>query len=637
MSRIKVDRITNRAGTGDPLFPNGISVVGLTSLSNVIAGVATFSNVSIGGTLTYEDVTNIDSTGIVTAKSGIKVGSPLATGIGASLDSTGNAQFSGIVTSSSFVGDLNASSLTSGTIPDARFPGTLPAVSGANLTGIEAAPTFQAVASGAIANGKTIVLNSDATVSAAATTLTPESFGTQSTLADSSYMDACMGTVWISDTQFVTSYMRENDDLKMFLAVGTVNGTTITYGTAVQFPGPVVRVYTSELAWDTSINMGIVFVGDNFNAEQKVFTFTVSGSTITFTHTNYNAQIGGSRNCVSVASNNKGGICLLTVDNSGVERVYAGTVDAAGSVSVGSAQGGNGGFDTSVTVNQNRKICGIVYNPDRDVFGMFVQGTSGNNGAIFVRLMTIVGTGVNPGTLVNLNNAHISPGSAITYNTQYKCFVSIYRNFGANNTRMRTWGVDSNTVTTVNSADYSDMLVASGASNASTDYFGVDYNPGTKNAYIYIDRSAGMTICEVEFASATSITAGNSSLITVFSGDGSRASSISANNTLGKVYLNTADESSPYDVLSKIMQAEVITTNLTANNFLGFSAAAYANNDTVTIKTVGNVGANQTGLTTASKYYVTNGGDLALLADDPSVYAGLALNSTSIAVKFPFS
>jgi len=33
---------------------------------------------------------------------------------------------------------LSASNLTSGTIPDARFPSTLPAVSGANLTGIEA-------------------------------------------------------------------------------------------------------------------------------------------------------------------------------------------------------------------------------------------------------------------------------------------------------------------------------------------------------------------------------------------------------------------------------------------------------------------------------------------------------------------
>ena len=74
MSRIRVERITNKEGTGAPLFPNGIRVVGLTSLSNVVAGVTTFtSDVSIGGTLTYEDVTNIDSVGLITARSGLKV------------------------------------------------------------------------------------------------------------------------------------------------------------------------------------------------------------------------------------------------------------------------------------------------------------------------------------------------------------------------------------------------------------------------------------------------------------------------------------------------------------------------------------------------------------------------------------
>ena len=74
MSRIRADRLTDKAGTGAPLFPNGISVVGLTSLSNVVAGIATFtSDVSIGGTLTYEDVTNIDSVGMITARTGIKV------------------------------------------------------------------------------------------------------------------------------------------------------------------------------------------------------------------------------------------------------------------------------------------------------------------------------------------------------------------------------------------------------------------------------------------------------------------------------------------------------------------------------------------------------------------------------------
>jgi len=52
---------------------------GLTGTPNVVVGsvtgaTGTFSgNVSIGGTLTYEDVTNIDSVGLITARSGIDV------------------------------------------------------------------------------------------------------------------------------------------------------------------------------------------------------------------------------------------------------------------------------------------------------------------------------------------------------------------------------------------------------------------------------------------------------------------------------------------------------------------------------------------------------------------------------------
>ena len=64
MSQLNVDRIKNRAGTGSPTFTNGL----------VCSGVGTFSSqVSIAGTLTYEDVTEIDSVGIVTARTGIKV------------------------------------------------------------------------------------------------------------------------------------------------------------------------------------------------------------------------------------------------------------------------------------------------------------------------------------------------------------------------------------------------------------------------------------------------------------------------------------------------------------------------------------------------------------------------------------
>ena len=58
---------------------------------NITAVGATFSgNVSIAGTLTYEDVTNIDSVGIITAQSGINVTGGVTVGTGATLDGSTN-------------------------------------------------------------------------------------------------------------------------------------------------------------------------------------------------------------------------------------------------------------------------------------------------------------------------------------------------------------------------------------------------------------------------------------------------------------------------------------------------------------------------------------------------------------------
>ena len=59
-------------------------------------------NVSVGGTLTYEDVTNIDSVGLITARAGIVVGS----GITLSVD--GDGFFTGVVTATSYAGDGSA-------------------------------------------------------------------------------------------------------------------------------------------------------------------------------------------------------------------------------------------------------------------------------------------------------------------------------------------------------------------------------------------------------------------------------------------------------------------------------------------------------------------------------------------------
>ena len=98
MSKVRADQYTNKEGTGAPSFPNGASITGVltaTSFSGSLAGTASNAtvavnaqgltgspnitvgtitasgSVSIGGTLTYEDVTNIDSVGIITARNGV--------------------------------------------------------------------------------------------------------------------------------------------------------------------------------------------------------------------------------------------------------------------------------------------------------------------------------------------------------------------------------------------------------------------------------------------------------------------------------------------------------------------------------------------------------------------------------------
>ena len=79
MSQLFVDDVVSKEGTNSVGFSKGISV----SVASTFSG-----DVSIGGTLTYEDVINVDSVGLITARSGI-----IATGV---------------VTATSFSGDGSA-------------------------------------------------------------------------------------------------------------------------------------------------------------------------------------------------------------------------------------------------------------------------------------------------------------------------------------------------------------------------------------------------------------------------------------------------------------------------------------------------------------------------------------------------
>ena len=92
----------------------------------------------------------------------------------------------------------------------------------------------------------------------------------------------------------------------------------------------------------------------------------------------------------------------------------------------------------------------------------------------------------------------------------------------------------------------------------------------------------------------------------------------------------TDDTASAQPLEAVVYQAA--SSNLTSENYLGISNAAYSDGATATIQIVGSVDDAQSGLTTARKHYVQNDGSLALTAGPTSVVAGTALNSTNLRV-----
>ena len=156
MSRLRANQITNKTANGAPSATNGFIVTGVctatsfvgsganltgidaatlkfgndTKAQAVSGGVNITGNLGVSGVLTYEDVTNIDSVGIITARSGIKIG-PTA-GVAGTFFADGSYVTAGIITAGSYRGD------------------------GSQLTGISVGISTEA---STVTDGNTVVLN----------------------------------------------------------------------------------------------------------------------------------------------------------------------------------------------------------------------------------------------------------------------------------------------------------------------------------------------------------------------------------------------------------------------------------------------------------------------------------------------
>ena len=123
----------------------GVVVTGVLTATTMSASNAVFDgNVTVGGTITYQDATSIDVLGIGTFQQGIQV---LANGanitgivtVGVTTIKSGEIDVLGVVTSTTFKAGT-AISITDGAISATRFHG-----SGADLTGISVGITTESI------------------------------------------------------------------------------------------------------------------------------------------------------------------------------------------------------------------------------------------------------------------------------------------------------------------------------------------------------------------------------------------------------------------------------------------------------------------------------------------------------------
>ena len=553
------------------------------NLTGVITAIdANFSgNVSVGGTLTYEDVTNIDSVGLITARSGIKV---LAGGI----------DVTGVTTASSFVGD--GSQLTN-----------LPASGG----------TLEATASGTLSDGDAVIVNTDGTVKKPTQSIVSGNptitNGGNWTNVENSYNTVSHqpGT-----SKYMIFYRDGNDNNYGKCIVGTLSGdkTSFSFGSIVTFESAQVEIYGA--VYVPNIDKHVVIYSDFGNSRYLTYgivymngtTPRVDATGIVDSSRTDQADITRLGTYVVIAYQGGGG---------GTLRAIVGDPSSS-SITFGTAVawGGSGGTE---------QYAGISTTSDTNKVVVAARDTIG-----IARVGTVSGTSISFGSKVTLNSDggtdYPTQWNTITYDSSTQKNLFTFRDGSTGYLASRVGTVSGTSI----SFGTKQVHTSQGARNCDSVY--QSSNQKTLVAYRN-DTTNNLNISEMEISGTNVSAASTVALNESFTSAGEYH--ISYDSTIDRSIIGAQKSTLPtYGFLGIVTPGSTsTTTDLTAENFIGISDGAYTNGQTVTVQIVGAIDDAQSGLTTARSYYVQNDGTLGLTPGSPSVFAGTAVSDTQLIVK----
>ena len=597
MSELLVSNIYNQEGEGAPNFPKGAIVTGVITATtlkgeaeitngtinatSVTAASGTFNGpVTIGGTLTYEDVTNIDSVGVITARNGIRVGA------GKSIGSDGAAVV--------YYGD------------------------GANLTNLPpSGGTLSGIASGSITAGRGVLVADDGKL--LAVTGNAAAKGTQAQAAANTNRYSAL----IYDTtndKYVLFYVYSSVGRAI---VGTISGTTITWGSPVQFAANITTSSQGfyDACYDPYNNKCIAFYRDSNNSNRgTVCSGTVSGTSITF----------GSP--VVVCSDVMESGTITYCPNANHNYVIAGN-DGSNSrfiSNVGYNSGTNSStWDNNVTVISNNQgfVPGSCWDPVAEkIVVTYSDATNSSRGKMVAG--TIASNAVTWGTIQEFTSTSCGRATSVNHHVPSGKNVIVWTEASSPDYTRAVTATLSGTTFTLGSVaavsrNSSGAEVASRISNSV-------YDATAEKILVAFGDDQGT----VYGTSVSLIVEGT----TITPSSGYRFQNIDGihDGWVGMAY----DPDSGQDVIISFdgnhlayFVEKLMATNMSSNNFVGISQASYTNGQTAMISLTGAVNEAVSGLTPANRYYVLADGTLGVTADANNIFAGIAVAANKLYLR----
>ena len=636
MSQIQVDNIYNKEATGGPNFPLGANVTGVVtattfkggaeitsgtiSATSVTAASGTFNGpVTIGGTLTYEDVTNIDSVGLITARSGIKVNA-------GGIDISGNIGLGG------------ANYGTAGQVLTSGGSGA-----NATWTSISAAPEISANAAENINAGTAVVVNSSGQFAGVSSSTIPKNPGTwigmdYGATSDSTGVELMIGsaTSWRQlaydpdNGITMVMYKQNSNNATALWALKLNNNNTFDKsGSGAELSN--ANYGDSNICYAGQGRFVAFYVGTSGNAG-RCRIITVNASTLAITvgsEINLGQPTGGLNTTTGVR-------CIWHPPTNKIVFVFREGGDVRYMASTGTMNYSSNTIDTwgpdryvifgdssEGQISSTFSKC-LTYDPDTEkvIFASFYNGSSASYSAVAMTVNTNGSVSMGTRKVINTDGNIPAGNYSIDYD-ELRNMVLFQWRYGSYY-YIRTGTVASNGTITLNTR-------ATLASNAGSVYNTMSSGKNGIFGWMWKDTSSSnnMGLKTGTIAANGDITVSSTIAYMTFSAGELEPRASIYDTQQQKIIVIFYEGSGD----TKVASAAISAVDSTSTSYVGIANTTVTTGQSLDVRTFGGTSTYHTGLSTGSTYYVQSNGTFSTTADTPSVVGGVALNGTTMLVK----